>query len=219
MIDGFLVIDKPAGVTSHDVVQVVRRWAKQRRVGHLGTLDPLATGVLPIALGEATKLSQLLTHGEKSYRGKVRLGIETTTYDREGEVTRECSGPWPTPEALEAGARRLSRRDRAGSAAVLRRQDGRSGRLSARAPRRGGRARAAPREDPPPRARFVRAAVPDDRGRLQLGHLSALDGPRPGPGARRRRASLGAVPHAQRSVHDRAGGAARRSSTRSDTSA
>ncbi len=101
MIDGFLVIDKPAGVTSHDVVQYVRRWAKQRRVGHLGTLDPLATGVLPIALGEATKLSQLLTHGEKSYRGKLRLGIETTTYDREGAITRETSGPWPSAEDLE----------------------------------------------------------------------------------------------------------------------
>ena len=101
MIDGFLVIDKPVGVTSHDVVQYVRRWAKQRRVGHLGTLDPLATGVLPIALGEATKLSQLLTHGDKSYRGKLRLGIETTTYDREGEATHETSGPWPSTEQLE----------------------------------------------------------------------------------------------------------------------
>ncbi|MCP4007297.1 MAG: tRNA pseudouridine(55) synthase TruB [bacterium] len=100
MIHGFLVIDKPSGMTSHDVVQRVRRWAKQRRVGHLGTLDPLATGVLPIALGEATKLSQLLTHGEKSYRGRVRLGIDTTTYDREGEVLRECEGPWPSEEDL-----------------------------------------------------------------------------------------------------------------------
>ena len=101
MIDGFLVIDKPAGLTSHDVVQRVRRIAKQRRVGHLGTLDPLATGVLPIALGEATKLSQLLTHGAKSYRGKLQLGVETTTYDREGEVVAERAGPWPTRAVLE----------------------------------------------------------------------------------------------------------------------
>ena len=101
MIDGFLVIDKPAGLTSHDVVQRVRRIAKQRRVGHLGTLDPLATGVLPIALGEATKLSQLLTHGAKSYRGKLVLGVETTTYDREGEIVAERSGPWPTRAVLE----------------------------------------------------------------------------------------------------------------------
>jgi tRNA pseudouridine55 synthase len=101
VIDGFLVIDKPAGLTSHDVVQRVRRIAKQRRVGHLGTLDPLATGVLPIALGEATKLSQLLTHGAKSYRGKLLLGVETTTYDREGEVVAERAGPWPTRAVLE----------------------------------------------------------------------------------------------------------------------
>jgi tRNA pseudouridine55 synthase len=102
VIDGFLVIDKPSGLTSHDVVQRVRRWAKQRRVGHLGTLDPLATGVLPIALGEATKLSQLLTHGEKGYRGRIRLGTETTTYDREGEVVEERPGPWPGREQVVA---------------------------------------------------------------------------------------------------------------------
>ena len=101
MIDGFLVINKPAGLTSHDVVQRVRKWAKQRRVGHLGTLDPMATGVLPIALGEATKLSRLLTHGEKSYSGQIRLGVETTTYDREGEVTGEMAGPWPDREVVE----------------------------------------------------------------------------------------------------------------------
>ncbi len=101
MIDGFLVIDKPAGLTSHDVVQRVRKWANQRRVGHLGTLDPMATGVLPIALGEATKLSQLLTHGEKSYSARIRLGIETATYDREGEVVHEMDGPWPEREQVQ----------------------------------------------------------------------------------------------------------------------
>lgn len=94
-MNGIIVIDKPVGLTSHDVVQRVRRWAGQRRVGHLGTLDPLATGVLPLALGEATKLSQLLTHGRKAYAGKIQLGIERTTYDREGEITAEFAGPWP----------------------------------------------------------------------------------------------------------------------------
>lgn len=101
MIDGLLVVDKPPGITSHDVVQRVRRWVKQRRVGHLGTLDPLATGVLPLALGEATKLSQLLTHGRKVYRGEILLGIETTTYDREGEQVSHVEGPWPARDALE----------------------------------------------------------------------------------------------------------------------
>ncbi len=93
MIDGFLVIDKPVGMTSHDVVQRVRKWAKQRRVGHLGTLDPMATGVLPIALGEATKLSRLLTHGDKSYSARIRLGVETTTLDPEGEITATSKVP------------------------------------------------------------------------------------------------------------------------------
>jgi tRNA pseudouridine55 synthase len=101
VIHALLVIDKAEGVTSHDVVQAVRRWSKQRRVGHLGTLDPLATGVLPLALGEATKLSQLLTHGDKSYRGRIRLGIETTTYDREGEAQAEWTGAWPEREQVE----------------------------------------------------------------------------------------------------------------------
>ena len=94
-MDGVLVIDKPLGLTSHDVVQRVRRWAGQRRVGHLGTLDPGATGVLPVALGEATKLSRLLTLGRKGYEGRIRLGIETETYDREGKIVAEYAGPWP----------------------------------------------------------------------------------------------------------------------------
>ena len=107
MIDGVLVIDKPEGLTSHDVVDRVRGWADQRRVGHLGTLDPLATGVLPIALGEATKLSRLLTLGTKVYAGRIRLGVETATYDREGEAVREASGPSPGREEVEKGLERF----------------------------------------------------------------------------------------------------------------
>lgn len=107
MIDGVLVIDKPEGVTSHDVVERVRRWAGQRRVGHLGTLDPLATGVLPIALGEATKLSRILTLGKKGYAGRIRLGFETATYDREGEARQEIEGPWPSREQVEKSLERF----------------------------------------------------------------------------------------------------------------
>jgi tRNA pseudouridine55 synthase len=107
VIDGLLVIDKPEGLTSHDVVQRVRRWAKQRRVGHLGTLDPMATGVLPIALGEATKLSLLLTHGDKVYRGHVQLGVSTDTYDREGTVTETYEGPLPGREEVEKALERF----------------------------------------------------------------------------------------------------------------
>jgi tRNA pseudouridine55 synthase len=101
VINGVLVIDKPEGVTSHDVVMRVRAWAQQRKVGHLGTLDPLATGVLPTALGEGTKLSQLLTLGKKGYAGRIRLGTATTTYDREGDVVHESAGPWPAREEVE----------------------------------------------------------------------------------------------------------------------
>jgi tRNA pseudouridine55 synthase len=107
VIDGLLVIDKPQGLTSHDVVQRVRRWAKQRRVGHLGTLDPMATGVLPVALGEATKLSQLLTHGEKIYRGHVALGVATDTYDREGTVVETYEGSLPNREEVLKGLERF----------------------------------------------------------------------------------------------------------------
>ena len=101
MIDGILVVDKPMGMTSHDVVQRVRKWAGQRRVGHLGTLDPLATGVLPLALGEATKLSQLLTHGDKVYQGRICLGVETTTYDREGDEVARFEGELPGLEEVK----------------------------------------------------------------------------------------------------------------------
>jgi len=83
--DGLLVIDKPEGPTSHDVVARVRRALHERSVGHTGTLDPLATGVLPLVLGRATRLAQFLSADEKRYRAHIRLGTATTTYDREGE--------------------------------------------------------------------------------------------------------------------------------------
>lgn len=87
--DGVLVVDKPHGPTSHDVVQTVRRAAGQSRVGHTGTLDPAATGVLVICLGRATKLVQFLQAGTKTYRAQLVLGLETTTQDAQGEVVAE----------------------------------------------------------------------------------------------------------------------------------
>jgi tRNA pseudouridine55 synthase len=80
-MDGVLIIDKPAGPTSHDVVASVRRALKTARVGHTGTLDPLATGVLPIVVGRATRLASLLSSGEKEYVAGIRLGLATETYD------------------------------------------------------------------------------------------------------------------------------------------
>lgn len=84
-LNGVLIIDKPSGLTSHDVVHRVRRILGQRSVGHLGTLDPLATGVLPIVLGSMTRLAQFYLKSEKSYEGVIRFGFATDTYDAEGE--------------------------------------------------------------------------------------------------------------------------------------
>jgi len=83
-MNGVLVIDKPAGWTSHDVVNRLRRILQQRSVGHLGTLDPLATGVLPLVTGSFTRLAQFYTTSEKSYEGAIRFGFSTDTYDAEG---------------------------------------------------------------------------------------------------------------------------------------
>jgi tRNA pseudouridine55 synthase len=82
--EGVLVIDKPAGPTSHDVVAVVRRALDVDRVGHTGTLDPLATGVLPLVIGRATRLSVFLTNADKEYVARIRFGSTTDTYDAEG---------------------------------------------------------------------------------------------------------------------------------------
>jgi tRNA pseudouridine55 synthase len=84
-MNGVLVIDKPAGLTSHDVVNRVRRMFQQRSVGHLGTLDPSATGVLPLVLGNLTRLAQFYTSAEKIYEGVIRFGFATDTYDAAGE--------------------------------------------------------------------------------------------------------------------------------------
>ena len=84
-MNGLLVIDKPGGMTSHDVVGRVRRIAGERSVGHLGTLDPMATGVLPLLLGKFTRLAQYFSSAEKRYTGTVRFGFSTDTYDAEGE--------------------------------------------------------------------------------------------------------------------------------------
>jgi tRNA pseudouridine55 synthase len=86
-LDGVIVIDKPEDWTSHDVVGKVRRIIKTKKVGHLGTLDPIATGVLPLVIERATRLAQFYTRSDKIYEGVVRFGWSTTTYDRDGEPT------------------------------------------------------------------------------------------------------------------------------------
>jgi tRNA pseudouridine55 synthase len=91
-MNAVLIIDKPAGLTSHDVVNRVRRILGQRSVGHLGTLDPLATGVLPLVVGSFTRLAQFYASSEKTYEGTIRFGFATDTYDAEGQPTGAAQG-------------------------------------------------------------------------------------------------------------------------------
>jgi tRNA pseudouridine55 synthase len=93
MRNGLLLVDKPAGITSHDVVDRIRRAIGQRRIGHTGTLDPNATGLLVLCLGQATRLSEYLTGLDKVYEGVMRFGIETSSYDLDGDVIAEHPVP------------------------------------------------------------------------------------------------------------------------------
>jgi tRNA pseudouridine55 synthase len=107
-MNGVLVVDKPSGPTSHDVVGRVRRAIGTRRVGHTGTLDPLATGVLPLVVGRATRLAQFLSADDKEYLADVRFGVATTTYDALGSETPGVAG-----DEREHGPVDLSSLDRA----------------------------------------------------------------------------------------------------------
>ncbi len=100
-MDGVIVVDKPAGWTSHDVVAKLRRLANTKKVGHLGTLDPIATGVLPVIVGRATRLAQFFTRNEKTYDAVIRFGYSTDTYDRAGTPLREDSCPQIGEEELD----------------------------------------------------------------------------------------------------------------------
>ncbi|MCH8613335.1 tRNA pseudouridine(55) synthase TruB [Arsenicicoccus dermatophilus] len=106
--DGLLVVDKPAGVTSHDVVAQVRRLAGTRKVGHAGTLDPMATGVLLLGLGRGTKLLTFLVGCDKTYDATIRLGQATVTDDAEGEVVSSSPVAELTPEIVSAAVARLT---------------------------------------------------------------------------------------------------------------
>ena len=107
-MDAILVIDKPPGMTSHDVVARVRRLLGERSVGHLGTLDPLATGVLPLLIGRYTRLAQFFAAADKTYQGVIRLGFATDTYDAEGEqVGPTAANPKVTLEEVRECARQF----------------------------------------------------------------------------------------------------------------
>src|SRR5262245_65909993 len=100
-MDGVLLIDKPSGPTSHDVVARIRSVTKERSVGHTGTLDRRATGLLPLVLGKATRLASILTGGDKTYLASIRLGVETTTDDADGVLTSTFEGVLPDAETVD----------------------------------------------------------------------------------------------------------------------
>jgi len=99
--EGLLVVDKPVGPTSHDVVARVRRALGETRIGHTGTLDPAASGVLMLVIGRATRLAQFMTADEKEYEARVQLGVETDTYDAQGAIVGPpFAGVLPTRETV-----------------------------------------------------------------------------------------------------------------------
>src|SRR5512146_1592215 len=103
-MDGVVVIDKPEGLTSHDVVSTARRLLGEKRIGHTGTLDPMATGVLPLACGRATRLVRILSASDKDYEATILFGVTTDTLDVTGEETSR-SGRAPSREDLVAALR------------------------------------------------------------------------------------------------------------------
>jgi len=103
-LNGLLVIDKPAGMTSHDVVNRLRKITGEKSIGHLGTLDPMATGVLPLLLGKFTRLAQFFSSAEKSYTGAIRFGFATDTYDAEGQPSGADTFPSLTLDQVRKAA-------------------------------------------------------------------------------------------------------------------
>ena len=106
-MDGAVIVDKPSGWTSHDVVNKVRRFAGTKRVGHLGTLDPAATGVLPLVLGRATRLAQFYTRNDKIYEGVIHFGYSTDSYDADGRPTSPAQDIVLDREQLEAALQKF----------------------------------------------------------------------------------------------------------------
>ena len=121
-VNGWIILDKGVGMTSTHAVAVVKRGLSAKKAGHAGTLDPLASGILPIALGEATKTVPFIMDGRKSYVFTVAWGEETNTDDAEGEVVGQTD-LIPEPSAIEALLPRFIGAGAAGAAALLRHQD------------------------------------------------------------------------------------------------
>ena len=212
--DGILVVAKPPGPTSHDVVALVRRLAATKRVGHGGTLDPFAAGVLPVFLGKATRVVEFHMGDRKRYRATVCFGASSTTDDLEGELT-PGEAPAPDRAAVEAALPGHDRHDPPAAARLQRDQARWPPRLRDRARRRDGRARRARGHDPPARpavvGRFGAGAARRDPRRRVLGRdLRPRARPRPRRGPGQRRLPRCAHQDGLGSVHARRRGCARR---------
>jgi len=109
-MNGIFIIDKPGGMTSHDVVNHIRAKFGISRVGHLGTLDPMATGVLPVCLGKATRMGQFIPNSPKEYTGEIRFGFSTNTFDREGSPASEVRPLQSSRVEIEEAMRSLTGR-------------------------------------------------------------------------------------------------------------
>ena len=129
--DGVLLVDKAAGMTSHDVVALVRRQLQIKKVGHCGTLDPIATGLLILTLGRGTKIQDLLMSEDKEYVGTLSLGKTTDTQDRAGQVIEERPVPGLTERRCSGGLRKIPRRFLPDAADGLGDQTGRRAALQA----------------------------------------------------------------------------------------
>ena len=200
-LDGWLIIDKPPGLTSTDVVNRVRRAFDAQKAGHGGTLDPLATGVLPIAFGAATKTVPYVMDGTKLYRFTLRFGEARDTDDADGKVTA-TSAIRPTDEQIRAALAAVPRRHHADAAHLLGGEGRRRARLrhGARGPAAGTGTTSRPRGQ----LRTDRTPRPGHRhlrGRLRQGRLHAQPGPRPRHRLRHSRPHRRAPPAPRRPVH------------------
>ncbi len=207
-VNGWINLDKPVGVSSTQAVGRLKFLFNAKKAGHAGTLDPLASGVLPVAFGEATKTVPIVQEGAKAYRFRVRWGEESATDDAEGGDRRPLRQA-PEPGRDRGGASALHRPDRADAADLFGDQDRRRARLRSGARRRDLRDRRPADPRLSPRAGRGRGRYRRARGGMRQGRLCAGDRPRPRPGARLLRPRHRTAAHAGRALFGRRGRSAR----------
>ena len=199
-LDGAILIDKPAGPTSHDVVDAIRRQFGIKKVGHCGTLDPNATGLLIIVLGRGTKLSEKLMSDDKVYEGTIKFGETTDSYDADGELIASLPVPPMTLDQLNEAGRHLHRRSDANAADGFRHQ--KNGVPLYKLARKGIEVEREPRLIHIYNFRFTDYTEPLGHFRVACtkGHLCPQRRARPRPETRLRRASGHAAPQRLRQV-------------------